>query len=229
MSDNSNKFRYHSNFNAESSFQTIKFGYDIPILETELNEMQILQEESRKSLIRRLVPSGFIEMVEKEFSGDAIIFNPAEKINNRLNSIALAPARAMVNGTEVTLEGTYSINGYDNYILINLGEAPDSGTRDDLVYLEVWFEALTADDVTTKYGYINGASLGYPMIDPRVANETSRRIGLRWDIKIAKGIRFDLYPNGFGYDNVNNFSPIYGRANGQLGYDSNTNLIYENA
>ena len=65
MRNYSNKFKYDSNYKQEAGFTRLKFGHDAPILETELNEMQIIQEQNRLSLVRRLVPSGFLELVEK--------------------------------------------------------------------------------------------------------------------------------------------------------------------
>lgn len=58
-----------------------------------------------------------------------------------------------------------------------------------------------------------------------LTNKSSYR--LRWDIRIANNIKFDVFPEGFGYNNVNKYSQIYGTANGQLGYEYNPNLILE--
>lgn len=224
-----NNFKYHSNFNETTSFQSVKFGYDRPILETELNELQQLQDNARQSLARRLTPSGFIELVQKEFTGDSILYNPVSNMVTKLNHIALAPSRVLINGMEANLSGNFSYNGYDNYVLVDLGEAPTSGTRTDLVYLEVWQEVLTADDSILKYGYANGNVVSNTMIDPRVNNETSRRIALKWNIKVAKNVNFKSFYNGFGYTDITRYSPIYAAANGQLGFEHNTNLLYRNA
>lgn len=228
MSSNEQKFKYDSNYRQDSSFTHIKFGHDMPILETELNEAQILQEKARTSLTRRMVPSGFIEMVEKEFDGPAILYNPIEKGITKFNHIAIAPCRTIINGYELTLEGNFTYDGrYDNYILIDLEEAPLEGKREDLIYLEVWFQVLSGNDNVREYGFRKGNPIGYTMIDPRVNDETSRRIAMCWDIKIAKGINFNLYPEGLGYTNITNYSNVIGEANGSLPISSS--LIYMSA
>lgn len=227
MSSNEQKFKYDSNYQKESSFTRIKFGHDMPILETELNEAQILQEKARTSLTRRMVPSGFVEMVEKEFGGPAILYNPLENGVNKFNHIALAPCRTIINGYELTLEGNFTYDNYDNYILIDLEDAPNEGNREDLIYLEVWFQVLSGNDNVHEYGFRRGNPTGYTMMDPRVNEETSRRIAMCWDIKIAKGINFDQYPEGLGYINAMNYSNIVGEANGSI--PSSSELIYMNA
>ena len=220
------KFQYDSNYTSESNFTRVRFGESTGILETELNEMQILQENNRASLARCLMPSGFLELIQKEFDGDPIVYNPINMGITQLNCVALAPARAIINGYELNLEGNFSYNGYNNYILVNLGDAPTAGTREDLVYLEVWFETMPASANIQKWGYTEGDNILNPMIDPRVKTETSRRVVLRWNIRIANNVNFDNFPNGFGYNDITNYSPIYAIANGQLGYGNNPNLIF---
>jgi hypothetical protein len=200
------------------------------ILETELNEMQILQEYNRLSLTRRLVPSGFIELVQKEFVGDAIIYNPLDdKRHIMYNHIAIAPSRAIINGYEVNLCGDFSYNGHNNYLLVDLGEAPANSTRDDLVYLEVWLECLTGNDNVKQWGYTDGLDMGYIVNDPRIKVETSRRVALHWNIRVKENIDFSTFPEGFGYNNVNSYSPIYCIANNKFGFTSNRSLIFANA
>lgn len=228
MSSNEQKFKYDSNYKQESSFTRVKFGHDMPVLETELNEAQILQEKARTSLTRRMVPSGFVEMVEKEFDGPAILYNPIENSVNKFNHIALAPCRAIINGYELTMEGNFTYDGrYNNYILIDLEDAPNEGKREDLVYLEVWFQVLSGNDNVREYGFRRGNPTGYIMMDPRVNGETSRRIAMCWDIKIAKGINFNQYPDGLGYVNIMNYSNVVGEANGSL--TTSPSLVYMSA
>jgi hypothetical protein len=230
MTDSRN-FIYDSNYKPETNFTRVKFGSNIPILETELNEMQILQEKGRTSLVRRLSPSGFIELVSKEFTGEPLIFNPIKKGLVQANSIAIAPCRAIINGYEISIEGNFSYNGFDNYTFIDLGEAPASGVREDLIYLEVWFQTLGAENDVKKWGYQNGDSTSNTMIDSRVNVETSRRIALNWNIRVAHDIEFNDFSQGLGYSDINKYSPIYGFADGSgnLAIKNNTNTIFANA
>lgn len=118
-------FLFDTNYNSLSNFARIKFGINKPILETELNEMQKIQEEARASLIRQIVPTGFLERKRRDFLGEEIVFNP----NNDDNSIAFAPADLMVNGYELKLEGKDKIDGISGYTLVDIGDAPYSATQ----------------------------------------------------------------------------------------------------
>ena len=224
---NSQKFRYSSAYTPKAGIQTVKFGYDEPLLEVELNELQQIQNEQRASLARNLFPSGFIELVSKNFSGEPIIYQPNDSLTDLLNCIAIAPSKVIVNGMEIILSGNSSFNGYNDYILLNLGKAPATGTREDLVYLEVWEESLSYEDAINKYGYINGNVIdNYSMLDSRVQAETSMRTILRWDIKVAKNINFETFPSGLGYANSYNFSNVQATVDGTLGFEYNQYLIY---
>ena len=224
---NSQKFRYSSAYSPKAGIRTVKFGYDEPLLEVELNELQEIQNEHRASLARRLFPSGFIELVSKNFSGEPIIYKPNDSLTDLLNCIAIAPSKVIINGMEITLSGNSTFNGYTDYILLNLGKAPESGTREDLVYLEVWEESLSYEDAMNEYGFIKGNVINdYSMLDSRVQAETSMRTILRWDIKIAKNINFKTFPSGLGYANSYNFSNVQATVDGSLGYEYNQYLIY---
>ena len=226
---NDNNYRYTSAYNNEANVQYIKYGYDRALLDVELNEMQIIQDEARKSITRKLLPSGFLELTAKEFSGEPIIYNPNSDLTDMLNYIAIAPCRAIVNGMEINIKGNFTADGYDGYTLINLGKPPKSGYREDLIYLEVWLENMTPADEITKNGYLNGDKANYTMVDSHINEETSRRCCLRYDIKVATNIDFDTFPNGFGYISTNNFTSIQAAVNGKLGYDYNANLVFRPA
>ena len=45
--NNDLKYRYDSNYINEANFTRIKKGSDSPLLETEINDMQIIQEKNR--------------------------------------------------------------------------------------------------------------------------------------------------------------------------------------
>lgn len=230
MADILNKFGYDSNYEAKTGFTGIKFGYDKPILETELNEMQIIQEKARTSIVRKLLPSGFAELVNKEFSGINIVYNPIDKGVNKLNHIAIAPSKVIVDGYELNLQGDFTINNVDEYVLVNLGEAPLTGEREDLVYLEVWFRTISSIDSIPEWSYQDGNIMDYSIVDDRVSDETSRRVAMCWNIRVANNIDFSKYPEGFGYKNALEYSPIKAIANGKISNSTNdSKLLYISA
>ena len=211
------KYLYDTNYIDEANFTRLKKGSDLPLLETELNDMQVIQEKARTSLTKRLMPSGFIELTHKEFNGTPIIYNPIGPNSLVLqNHIAIAPSRVMINGYELNIEGNFSYNGINNYILIDLGDAPLTGNRDDLIYLEVWPQIITGDTQIKTWGYQDGTNLNYSIVDPRVNSETSRRIMFYWNIRVATDINYDKFPDGMGFINSGNFSNVRAITNGSM-------------
>lgn len=203
-------FEYESKFNTDNAFTGIKFGYDRSILETELNEMQEIQDYNRRSLIHKICKSGIIELTDRNFVGDKIVYSP----NMERNKIAIAPMRVNVNGYEIHVRGDYTLNEVKSYLDIDLGEAPsgddkNSQYREDLVFLQVWFDEITANNQMKRYGNDMGTIIPNTLIDSRVGEETSHRIGLKWKIRTVKGIDFNTWENGFGY----NHSGVDGYSN----------------
>ena len=71
--------------------------------------------------------------------------------------------------------------------------------------------------------------MDYNILDSRVQDETSRRIIVHYTINVAKDINFQKFPDGFGYNSINDFSDIQATANGKFNSYRNINLIYKPA
>lgn len=202
-------FEFDNNFNIKNNFTRVLYGNNRPLLEVELNEMQKIQEESKASIIKRIVPSGFIYLKRADIKGDTIICNP----NNEPYTIALAPSKMIMNGYEVTIEGNTTLNDMgkdkDGYLKIVLPPSPDTLYREDFVFLEFWFEEISYLSTVREYGYENGNILSNAIFDSRINDETARRIALKWRVRIIENHNFDKWENGFGYIDDSNFSPIY--------------------
>ena len=219
-------FEKFSNYDKRSSYQQVRFGHDKPILETELNEMQQIQDNMRTEVVRRHIFSGFTELVKKEFTGEPIIYNPTENGLTLENKIAIAPFKANILGYTLNGEGNFTYDKHDNYILVDLGESAKDSEKDSLVYLEVWFEVVKGTDSALKYGYINGDTIGTPAKDSRVGDETTRRLSMLWTVRVANEVDFDKYPEGLGYTDIFNFSHVFAKANGQLSKLENVNISF---
>lgn len=187
-----NSFNKDTILNNDSGFTRIKFGIDKPILEVELNELQKIQENARTSMIRKSVPTGFLERIKKEFNGEGIIYNPTitkidingqPQLIKKLNSLAIAPAKLMVNGYEVELEGSEEIDGIKGYTLIELSNDQE---KYNFLFLELWFEEINSLSTIYKNGFLHGEIIDNNIVDDRVGEETSRRVVLRHKIRIQK-------------------------------------------
>lgn len=222
-----NKFKYDSFYKDDVAITRLRFGHDVPILETELNEMQILQQDKMLSFFKKLIPTGFLNLKSKDFIGEEIVFCPPNESDNLLfNNIAIAPFDVFINGYELKAKGNFKYKGKNDYILIDLGEAPEYNNREDFVYLEVWFESIKGDAKFLKYGYQEGEISEYSALDNRINEETSRRISLCWNIRVANDIDFSKYPNGFGYKNKLINSPIRAIANGNCAEQNEGDYIF---
>lgn len=217
MSDSNNYFEEQSKYNELNNFTQIKFGHDKPLFEVELNELQQIQQGFINSLSKKMLPNGIIY---NSLNKNNILYNNLKGENGtwKYNHIAIAPSQAIIDGHQLTLAGNFTPNDWDsdvdaNYILLDLGDAPKEGCRDDLVYLEVWFQQVNGFNDLYKWGYVNGEKLyedeiNNPIIDYRVNKESSQRVALFWDIKTVKNVSF----NKFNEVNLNK-NVIYATGN----------------
>lgn len=180
-------FDIHSNFDKRANFTEVKFGEGKPVLEVELNELQNIQNEARADLIRDSIPSGFTSLGELDFAYSAENENVI-----RLKSDSVA----YVNGYRILLPKDMTID---------LGEAPKDKPREDLVFLEVWKEEVNYEDTLHVQGGENLGTMTNPIKDSRYPIETSRRIVLKWRIRVQQNVDFNKYVDGF----ATSYSPKY--------------------
>ena len=193
-------FSKGSTFNKNANFQGVIFGADAPLLETELNELQDIQTEARADIIRDSIPSGFIQLGELDYDYMSSFENT---IKMKSDSIAY------VNGYRVEIpKGT----------VIDIGKSPETTTREDLIFLEVWKEEVTKDSNLTEAGGVGQASTTNNILDPRVGQETSRRVALKWRIRHVEDLDFNAtfmttvtspYHPYIGWNDTLNFSKVF--------------------
>lgn len=171
MVTNLPNFQTPDKFDAAKGYQLVSFGSDGRLLEVELNELQKIQNHVRAEILRKSIHSGVFEAG----AVDGGTGNPG--------AITLPKAlTAHINGYLVEVPaGT----------VISLPAPPTFGSRDDLVFLEAWFENIAhADDPA--------------LIDVRIGEETSRRLAFKWRIRTVAGVDFTKFPDGVGvlYDGL---------------------------
>lgn len=170
-------FDRNSNFNREANFTGVKFGENKPVLETELNELQEIQNEAREELIRNSIPSGFTQLGSIDY--DYMLQNE--------NCIKLgSESIAYVNGYKITIPKN---------TIIDIGKAPEKEVREDLVFLEVWKEEVSKDSTLTKFGGVGQSNITNNIKDSRYPIETTRRYAIKWRIRHIANVDFSKkYP-----------------------------------
>lgn len=157
-----------SPFNKDANFQAVRFGADAPLLETELNELQDIQNEQRKQLIRDTMPSGFIKLSTLDYTS----------METTPNTIILKDESvAYVNGERIYIPaGTR----------ITLPVPPTIGSRQDFVLLEMWGEEIDSTEDVEKFGGEGQDTLTNYIKDSRIGVETSRRIQIKWRLRAVE-------------------------------------------
>lgn len=194
------------------NFGLVAFQQAKPILDSELNLMQQIQNKLRTDILRTIMSSGIISM------------DVQAGITDKKNTLRISGAMACVNGWLLTLSGS---NRNDAASDIVFPAAPNSGSREDLAFVECWFEEVAPsgspeddDENVYRYGGIASGTLANDLQDNVAGDETTRRIQLRWNIRTVTDVNFITYPKG-----VDNGDRVKARAGAQ----SDTNYTFASA
>lgn len=199
------------------NFSMVAFQQAKPILDSEMNLTQLIQNKARADLIRTILKPGIISI------------KTTTDVTDKKNTLRISEAVANMNGWLLYL---YGANRTDASSDIVFTPAPYNGTREDLAYLEAWFEEVAPtespeddDENVYKYGGLASGTVANDILDPTAEDETSRRIQLRWNIRTAADVNFTNYPAG-----INNTDRVKARGGNNsdtdYGYASLGNGLY---
>lgn len=189
------------NFNIDNNFVAIQSGSEAYLLEDELNELQWIQYEQKAQLIRSTMNSGImynapiiLNTVHNSDVDTALYIKSYNNYDINTNTVLLSVKNYIpvnLNGYVFKICGTYNknISGQTTThknILIDLYDSSQitSGTKKELVYLEMWFENInsTENNQINAYGGFSNEYAEFEN-DKRLRLETTRRIQLKWAIK----------------------------------------------
>ena len=209
-------------------FQAVVFQEGKPPLDSEVNLVQQNQVEQLAQLVRAEAHSGFfldptraLADYVTESSWSNFFRLGQQKNDSDGNPEELAPVLyanvngwiVPVTGTELTLAGSTSNE-------VRLYPPPESDTRIDFVFLEVWMASVApnpstankpASDKVWKYGNVEfgGTNIVDDITDPTIGHETTERVQLQYRLRVVgsgsgAGSSPDLqvYPDGLGDPNV---------------------------
>lgn len=172
----------------DRSYSQVAFQQAKPLQDSELNLAQQVQNKLRADILRALLSSGILSMTT------------TTDVTERTNAIRISGAVANLNGWLIYMNGQ---NRTDAASDIVFAAAPYNGSREDLAFVEAWFEEVAPsgspeddDENVYKYGGIASGTLANDLLDSVAGDETTRRIQLRWNIRTVSDVNFASYPAG---------------------------------
>lgn len=154
-------FTKYSNFSEATSFDSVIFGANAPVLEVELNEVQQIQDMQRKRVQQSL--------------GDMIV--PVIG-----GSISLDSSSGAVSVTKCAVA---SKDGFSAFINDVLSATVATGRY---VYIVLTKTPVNGTSTLKSYGNVNGAIITNPIIDSRSSVETSRRYVITVSIAVNTSV-----------------------------------------
>ena len=204
---------------AQSQFVQVIWQQGKPPLDSELNLLQQLSDDWRRTLSLRGMPSGWLGNGVN--MGEAFLTNATWsnwfRFGQQRSGEKAAIQWAAVNGWLIPVTGTLtgtppgSPNDADTWNRITLDPPPSNSgdSRIDFVFLEVWQARIppnpSSDNKPSasgvwRYGNIEG---GYSFLDdelqdPEIGFETTQRVQLQYRIRVVSGlVGLASYPDGF--------------------------------
>ena len=194
---------------SQRNFSMVAFQQAKPLLDSELNLTQLMQNQMRADLVRTLLSSGMVSLTT------------TTGVTDKQNTLRISNAVANVNGWFLYLRGMGRTDASSDIVF---PAAPNSGSREDFAWLETWFEEVAPtgspeddDENVYKYGGVQSGTLANDLQDSVAGDETSRRIQLRWNIRTATDVNFTTYPEGMGNTD---------RVKARGGSDADTDYTY---
>lgn len=194
-------------------FQAVVWQADKPPLDSELNLMAQVEWERLGNIVRSQMHSGFLAdpvVADTDFVTDRDYSNYF-KLGRNFTGAQAPVLWANVNGWIVPVTGTSSLESTNK---VSLYPAPDTDTRIDFVFLEVWLTNVAPNPSTVnkpsastiwKYGNVKFGGTNPPddLEDPTIGFETTERIQLQYRIRVygqgagaGSSVALSVYPDG---------------------------------
>jgi len=199
-----------------------------PPLDAEANLRDQVNTEKNRLASKVMMPSGFVldptraqadYQFDKNWSNFFVLANP--RVDDAVWTYEKDPAMwAVVNGWVLPIIGTNITSDDDTRNIIKLFPSPESDSRVDFIFLEVWQALINPNpsevnkptaDTLYKYGNVKytGTQLVDDLEDPAKGYETAKRTQVQYRIRVfgegsglGSGVALDVYPDGLDDPNV---------------------------
>lgn len=190
------------------SYDSVVIQNDKPVIDWEMNLRGDVGSLARQTTSKNQHPTcwlngDFLESPNPTFGG-SYSFLPA--IVGNENKFRISASNLIVNGWNVRFE--FSGISTPNLNEITLPAPPVSGTRTDLVILEVWRAVLapapstqnkSATGLILRNGNVkapDAVNLADDLIDPVFAAESTLRVQIQYRFRVITGVDLAGFPNG---------------------------------
>jgi len=220
---------------AMRQFQLVVYQRGKPPLDSEHNLLQQIQNETVAQWVRSQMSSGFFldptrpldAFVTDPLNANQFRYGQQKRLDTSVEE--LAPIEwANVNGWLVPVVGTNNAESGATDNIVALNPPPDSDSRIDFVFLEVWRVNVAPNDSTANkpsadkiytYGNVEfgQTNINDDLTDPAIGFETTERVQLQYRIRVVgqgsgAGVSpaLDVYPDGLDDPNVRAQGPLTG-------------------
>jgi hypothetical protein len=187
-------------YSDDNAFVSIVGGSDAYLLEDEVNEMQWIQFNKKREMMKQMNTNGMIVDKIKQRNSSTpsyTIYKNSEYATNS-NTFFVKNFDYIIDGLTANIYGaalansnidTITREGYNEIVL------PEPETTSeyyyDFVYLEVYLKIIDFTNEATSvniptYGGVNNKTISFDMIDPRISLRTSKRVQLQWKISSTR-------------------------------------------
>lgn len=193
----------------DNQFQVVVWQANKPPLDSELNLISQIEWDKRAQLVRSTSHSGWLldpMASDTDFVTDSTWSNWF-KLGRTEDKIL----HANVNGWILPISGS-NLNDLSNRI--NLLPPPETDSRIDFVFLEVWSTLVAPNPSTVnkpnaqsiwKYGNVQygGTNVSDDLEDPSIGFETTKRVQLQYRLRVvSSSVDLNQYPDGMNDPNV---------------------------
>lgn len=208
------------------NFRGVVFQKKKPPLDSEVNLVGQIASEEQREYIRSHMHSGFLldpTTAFKDFVFDPLDSNQfflGQEVEDDQGQVEEKEPTlwAVVNGWVVPILGTSISQANSTTNRVRLSPPPDTDTRIDVVFLEVWLAQVAPADSTLnkpsstkvwKWGNVEYGGADNPdddLKDPTIKFETTERVQIQYRIRVFGGqgqtTALDKYPDGLDDPNI---------------------------
>lgn len=208
----------------DHSWESVIFRQDSAITDWELNLLQDVHHKSRRVCPSAVIGHAFLD--RNDALGAFTIVAADSGVGNNANLLHMPAFSMNVNGWPIRFEFTDTNTPGNN--VLELPAPPGSGSRTDLVVLEVWRALVEATPSTDnksiggliyRFGNVKApdtVNLADDLVDPVLAAETTKRIQIQYRYRAISNVDVATHTDGIDAPSVKAHTVPDGSVDGTI-------------